>query len=443
MAPDLDADLGVDVLIIGAGIQGLYLARELARSYAVCVVSDPAVVASTLESPGYLSAGYEGNDANRIQPARRAAGWWRLWAESNGVPFEAEPPIYVPDPSDEATRTRLWIDAQLAAPPADGLPAAFAGGSLALAHAYVAEADLVMNPATVLTRLRDGLESRCIEGEVVRFGLVGDEAIDHVQVQVGDHVVPIVPRFVVLAAGVGNADLLTKLASRFADQGRRKSGRELADHSQAVRIEHLVCLRGPDLPAVSGRFGDLSIVGLPLTGGAERVWLVSPEPDDAATVVGSANLRFEPPIDSAVVAGTVERLLAMSPLVAEQAGRLQWSVYAARRAQHPMLATPDTAAVAQPVPAKLEKLGLEAFLAVWPSHLAYAQFVGDSVAERIAEALGPAQDYSRELQPADLGQTAPELRARWDRDDFPWHDWATFAAAHGITVGSTGAAPPP
>ena len=29
--------------------------------------------------------------------------------------------------------------------------------------------------------------------------------VDHVQVQVGDQVVPIVPRFVVLAAGVGNA----------------------------------------------------------------------------------------------------------------------------------------------------------------------------------------------------------------------------------------------
>ena len=52
MAPDFGGDLGVDVLVVGAGIQGLYIARELAETYAVCVVSDPAVATSTLESAG-------------------------------------------------------------------------------------------------------------------------------------------------------------------------------------------------------------------------------------------------------------------------------------------------------------------------------------------------------------------------------------------------------
>ncbi|MGZ4760694.1 MAG: hypothetical protein ACXV95_16660, partial [Acidimicrobiales bacterium] len=97
-----------------------------------------------------------------------------------------------------------------------------------------------------------------------------------------------------------------------------------------------------------------------------------------------------------------------------------------------MLLGADTASVAQPVPAKLEKFGLDAFLAVWPSHLAYAQFVGDSVAERIAEALGPAQDFSDGPQPSDFGITAPPLRARWDRAEFPWQPWSAFAAAHAL-----------
>src|SRR5262249_12096883 len=105
MAPPLDRDLGVDVLVIGAGIQGLYLARELSRTYSVCVVADPSVASGTLESDGYLSAGYDGNDANRAQPARRAAAWWRLWAESNGVPFELDPAWYVIPSSELATRT--------------------------------------------------------------------------------------------------------------------------------------------------------------------------------------------------------------------------------------------------------------------------------------------------------------------------------------------------
>src|SRR3954451_11432634 len=113
MAPDLDGDLGVDVLIIGGGIQGLYIAREVAKTYSVCVVADPTVAAATLESPGYLSAGYDGNDANPIQPARRAAGWWRLWAESSRVPFAEEAPSSSVAAAEFSSRTRLWTDAML------------------------------------------------------------------------------------------------------------------------------------------------------------------------------------------------------------------------------------------------------------------------------------------------------------------------------------------
>lgn len=432
MDPDFEGDLGVDVLIIGAGIQGLYIAHELARTYSVCVVSDPAVGATTLDAAGSFSAGYDGNDANRIQPARRAAGWWRLWAESNGVPFNEAPSWFVVPADEVSSRTRLWTDAMLAAPQADALPEPFADGSLAGGAAFVADEDVVIDPAVVLAQLRRGLESRCLEGEIVRFGLASDDVIDHVQVQVGDDIVPIVPRYVVMAAGVGNADLLVKLGSRFDDQARRKASKALADECQAVRAQYVLGVRGTDLPDVSGQFGDLRITSQRLTASGERVWLVEPPIDDALTTAGPDNLRFERPTDPAVVARTVEQLLAISPMVARQAAALQWSVYVARRTQHPALIGTDTGTVAHPVPAKLEKFGLEAFLAVWPSHLAYAQFVGDSVAERVAEALGPAHDFGPGPAPADFGVPSVPLRARWDRDDFAWLDWPAFTAAYGI-----------
>ena len=430
MEPHLDRDLGVDVLVIGGGIQGLYLARELSRSYSICVVSDPSIPTGTLESDGYLSAGYDGNDANRAQPARRAAAWWRLWAESNGVPFEVDPAWYVIPPAELVSRTRFWTDATLSATQTDALPPIFAGGCLDGDTPFRVDTDAVINPATLLMRLRHGIEDRCVQGQVVRFGLVSDDAIDHVQVQVGDDVVPIVPRFVVLTAGVGNADLLAKLGARFSDQAKRKSSKELADGCQAVRAQYELCVRGPDLPVVNGRFEELVIATHTLTGSDDRVWVVSPPVDDARTTLGQANLRFELSIDRPVVASLVQRLFAMAPALEKQSGDLRWSVYVARRTQHPVLATRDTSAVAQPVPAKLEKFGIESFLAVWPSHLAYAQFVGDAVAERIADALGPSVDFSDGPQPADLGQSVPALRSRWDRDDFPWSDWSEFARSN-------------
>jgi glycine/D-amino acid oxidase-like deaminating enzyme len=435
MAPppeQLDGDLAVDVLIIGAGIQGLYLARELSRTYSVCVVADPAMASATLESDGYLSAGYDGNDVNRIQPARRAAAWWRLWAESNEVPFERGPTWFVLPPDELSSRTRMWSDAALAATQVDQLPPVFGAGSLSDHVPFHTDTDVVINPARLLTELRKGIAGRCLEGEVVRFGLFTDEAIDDVQVQVGEVLVPIVARFVVLAAGVGNADLLTKLSSRFSDQARRKSSKVLVDGCQAVRSQYQLCLRG-DLPAVSGHVGSFTVASHATGPPDRRTWVVSPPVDDALTTLGPTNTRFDPPIDAATVAGYVEELLAASPALAEQAGELEWAVYVTRRAEHPSLAVADASIVAQPVPAKLEKLDLEGFLAVWPSHLAYAQFVGDSVAERIGEALGPPGSFPDSLDPADLGSAVPELVARWERADFPWRDWTRFRQDYGLT----------
>ncbi len=430
---DLDGDLAVDVLVIGAGIQGLYIAREVAKTYSVCVVADPAMSSATLESGGYLSAGYDGNDVNRIQPARRAAAWWRLWAESNGVPFDPEPTWFVVPRDELSSRTRLWSDAALAVTQADQLPAMFADGSLAQDVPFHAETDVVINPAVLLTELRRDIADRCIEGEVVRFGLFTDEAIDDVQVQVGDMLVPIVARFVVAAAGVGNADLLTKVSSRFSDHARRKSSKELVDSCQAVRTQYEICIRG-DLPSVSGRFGPFIVASHARGSDAARTWVISAPIDDAQTTVGPANTplrshhRLEPgwPAWWASCSRPARRWR-------RRRARSNGRVYASRRTQHPSLAVADISAVAQPVPAKLEKLGLEGFLAVWPSHLAYAQFVGDSVAERIAEALGAPANYPDSIRPSDLPTTAPELVARWDRPEFPWQDWTTFRQAHGLS----------
>ena len=96
---DLDGDLAVDVLVIGAGHPGaVHRPRGGADLLGVRGLRPGHGRRRTLESDGYLSAGYDGNDVNRIQPARRAAAWWRLWAESNGVGVRAEPTWYVVAP---------------------------------------------------------------------------------------------------------------------------------------------------------------------------------------------------------------------------------------------------------------------------------------------------------------------------------------------------------
>ncbi len=433
MAADPGAELGVDVLIIGGGIMGHYLAQSLVPKYTVCLLTDPQIRVETIEAEGYFSAGYEGNDANRIQPARRAAGYWKLWAESNGVENDYAPTYFLVPPDDEIARTRLWTDAALVFHREDRVPSVFEGGSASSHLPYVVENDVIMNPAHVLGKLREGVEHCCLEGEVVKFIMASDEGIDYVEVDVNGELIPIVPRFTVLAASGGNAGLLSKVAVRTRDAEKRKDRVETAKTCQAVRKKYLLAARGSDLPLVAGHVNGLQITAHPLAGTNDRIWLVSPPIDDTLTTLGQEDLRFEVPVDPKVVAATIGTLFSTSPEIERIAHRLQWSVYVRRKTEHPMMAVRDTSSVGQPAPAKIETLGIDGFMALWPSHLSYSMIVGDVASERIGEYLGAPGDFSADLSVADLAGPLEPLRPRWDRDDFPWHDWDSFAKTHDIS----------
>jgi hypothetical protein len=434
MPPRSDVDLGVDVLIIGGGIQGLYLARSLHPRYAVCVVADPSRPPEDLDATGLFSAGYDGNDAVRIQPARRSAGYWRLWADSNGLVHDLAPTLFALDPEDEPERLRLWSDATLVARRADGLPTSFANGSIADAASWVLPNDVVLDPAAVLAKLRDGIDHRFVWGEVTKFGLITDHDIEFVEVQTADGtLLPITPRFVVLADDVHNGALLQRLVAMFKDRAKRRESTETMRSCQAVRRRTTIVIHG-DLELVAGRFGGLEIVAHPARDGGV-VWLVSPPIDDRQTVLGPEDARFVPAVDAGLIRATVDTLLAMSPVVASQVDALRWGVYVARKTEHPMMAAADTSNLAQPAPARLESLDMDSFVAAWPSHIGYAMIVGDVVAERIEAALGGPGSFTDGVQPSEIAGEAPEPLLRWQRDDFVWNDWATFSSVHGIVPG--------
>jgi len=428
MAPDPDGDLGVDVLIIGGGIQGLYLARALHKNYSVCIITDPHAPSETLDSPGFFSAGYTGNDVARIQPARRAAGYWRLWAESSGVPHDYAPSYFVMPTDQEGPKTHLWSDATLNIKRAERLPPIFGRGNLEDQSVFLAENDVVINPGSVVAKLREGLEDRIVWGEVIKFGIITDQAIDFVEVQTSDdRVVPITPRYVVLASNVGNGTLLQRLVTMFKDRTKRKDAVDMMRGCQAVRRRTTVVVRG-DLPLISGHFDGLDITAHPIGAGLDHVWIVNPPIDDRQTVLGPEEVRFQPKLDADMVRDTLGRLFAISPEIERRSSEFKWGAYTARKTEHPMMAVPNTTAVAQPAPARLETLHMEGFVAVWPSHLSYAMIVGDVVAERVQNALGPAGDYSEGLQPSDFSNPPPEPQlARWERASFQWKDWPEFA----------------
>lgn len=436
MVQERGGDLGVDVLVIGAGLQACYLADALHPRFSVCVVDDPALPIEVLDADGLLAAGYDGNDVARIQPARRAASFWRLWAVGHGLDPDAVPVLRSLAPEHERATTALWSDATLPFEPSDEVPDALRGGPADRGSTYRTPNDVVLSPAAVLGGLRAPIEDRVVTASVASFSTFTDEVVDLVELDVDGQLVPVVARFVVLAADVGNGELLHLLASRFADPTRRREALAAVRDCQANIRQQVVALRG-ELPLVAGRFGDLWITAHPAPTGDPSgvVWLVSPPPDDRATTAGPDDVRFDVPVDSEVVGRVVEQLFGLSPWLFRRAHRLEWSAWGRRRTQHPMLAAADRATVGQPVPARLDALGLDGFLALWPSHPAYAMVLGDVAAERIGAHLGTSAAFSEGLEPRDL-RTGPlrPLVDRWLDDGTGWLEWDVFAETHDVKL---------
>lgn len=427
---DAGDDFTVDVLVIGAGAQGRYVANALAPRYSVCVLTDPAVGATTLDTPGLVSAGYTGNDAVRMQAARRTAGFWRHWAETSDTRGASTPSFVSLFGPEVAPSTRRWEEAGLTYSRAD-LPHLLGDGRLSLeATTFRVDGDVVVDPGELLRSITPS-DVPFIDGTVSRFGLDADTVIDHVDIETLRGIVSVAPRFVVLAAGVGNAALLAAIARRFRDQSRRRlAGRE-ARESQAVIDHHVVALRSAQLPVIAGTFGDIEVVAHPVPGSSDVVWLITARSASPRLAAGERDLRFDPPIDPERVAEIVRSLRTASPLIDAKPHDFEWSAYVTREAVHPVAAEGGPM-VGTPLPARLDAFGLDSFLALWPSHLGYTMLLGDVVAERVGAALG---DSAGPIDPRLLAvarSAPPAARSRWWSPSFLWHDWGTFAAIQGL-----------
>jgi hypothetical protein len=431
MSGGIAGDLGVDVLIVGAGLQGLTLAGTLSGRYSLCIVDDPSHPVEFLDSDGRFSSGYGGNDVARIQPARRAAAWWALWAGQQGLAREV-PVVHSVPAGEEAARLALWREAGLDAEPTDELPAVLRGGRLEGHRLLHTPGEVIADPAEVLSVLRAPVADAVVAASVDRFASFDSRRIDDVTLTVGDRSVSVLARYVVFAADAANAALVSRLAARMGDPARRRRVHEQAHAAQANLSQTVVAVRG-DLPELHGHLDGLRISSHDHEG--ERVWLISPPPDPLRTTLGPVDLRFEPTLDDAEVSRTVAAACAVSPELFRRAHRLRWATWTRRRTQHPMRAEVATTSLGHPVPARLETFGVEGLLALWPSHPAYARLLADVAGERIDAALGVPADFSAGLAPADLRDGPLRLlRDRWAAPGQSWEAWEDFAHHHDVRV---------
>ncbi|MEX0657659.1 MAG: FAD-dependent oxidoreductase [Egibacteraceae bacterium] len=308
------SSVAVDVVVVGGGIQGLVLVRELsAQGYAcVLVTRGPLGGAQTLHSHGALISGMglvTGALAETVD--RHTAPYLRRW----GVSVETQLPgfLVIPD-GMAADLAPAWQSYGYRPERTD--PGSLPGFEPGASPYRVPTANI--DKRRLVEGLARGLEARVVQGEVVHT-----EGELHVRTA-GGQTLRLRARAVVLAAGCGTKELLDRT---FDVEGR------LAARITYSKL-HILCLRAPAgvLPAFGAVVSpDLLVIGHRQDDGrgaaAASTWYVTPV-DPMATPHPRAPDDAVADVEPRVVALAVQGLRRLFPVLRHDDERVQATVFA-------------------------------------------------------------------------------------------------------------------
>ena len=309
--------IGADVVVVGGGIQGLAVLREVVAAGFSCVlVTDGDLGAGqTLHSHGLVNSGTglaTGGLRSEIHEVTVP------YLRRLGVPLTGADRSFLVAPDQMVEQLAPAWEANGYRPdPVD--PSALPRGLQAPAPVYRLHG-LNVHKRRLVRALSDGLEHLVLRGEVVGAG-------DGIEVRsaASHETVLLDARAVVLAAGCGT--------KRLARDVFGIGGTGLDDIGFTVL--HMICLRGPVdvLPEVGTLLSpQLIVVGhtvgdAPTSGERTVTWYVTPA-DPAAERHAEAPADAIATVDDDVVAVGVEALTPLCPSLADDDPRLEATVFA-------------------------------------------------------------------------------------------------------------------
>ncbi|MDP9442673.1 MAG: FAD-dependent oxidoreductase [Actinomycetota bacterium] len=406
----VDTAVNVDVLIVGGGIQGLVVLRELTEAgYAAALVTAGELgVGQTLHSHGLLNSGTGLLTGTLREQTEATVAYLRRL----GVPVYGEASSFLALPPAMVEQlSPLWQANGHQPAPVDTEEVGFAMGHefrcFRVPGYHVAKRSLVR-------RLAAGLADRTISG-----ALTGTDGASRYEVttQSGDRL-DIECRAVVVAGGCGTKRLLRDVM--VVDSPH-------VDRIGFVRI-HMLCVRAPAgvlAPVATLVSPDVVVVGH-LNDGHDTVgqgrdqasWYVSPasvvpEHLTEAPDTGAAE------VDPQEVALAVERLIRLLPALTRASAEVEATVFAGYKQD--VDGHPARPAVEVVDPRRAIVLAVPSVLAnAVPNALAVLAAV-----KAVAEPSGSGWARPDELPAPSVG-VVDELRS-----GVAWRDWPTFAAAYG------------
>ena len=410
--------IAVDLLVLGGGVQGLALMKELSGDYSAVLVGRSLRASETLQFHGHFSSGWNAANLEAAKVFCQAASSWRSDLKEYNLPFQQNP-FYVALPEKTAASLEPnWEKAGIAFRKAP-FPKPFDLSRLPAHEAYHFPEDLVCDGAPVIAQLQQRLAGALLEGEVTGVK-IHDGVVQEVAVRTGKETVTVTPGFVLAACGAGNAALLQLMGLP----------REQVARSQVARPLHMVLARGTALPAFSGYFSDLAVIGHPLDDG-EKLWLITYNPPTPKFTEGAVEMARDPQVEPAVVRTSLEKLATVLPDLGKVASQCRWDVYVGWKTDAPG-GNPDALLrLEYAKPYDVRSFGVKNFLAVWPNrwHLATpaAKDAGKVVRDTLKHGVaGPRL-------PANPAPDPDAARMKWVRSDRRWQSWAEFAKTYNFS----------
>jgi hypothetical protein len=376
--------IGLDVLIIGGGIMGLWLLNDLRRARYTALLLERRELGGeqTCHSHVYIHQGHLYRDVELAEHLKNIQPLWDAWLGSRTPQYEASQSFFgFASSADAQQKTNFWSDPRLRlaytpiAPRA--ISPALQGGAVRVVRSTP---ERCLNGAWLMSELSQSPSvsdciSRIQEVTAIRIDLA-TETVTEVEVLMANGArLTFQPGALVLTAGMGNQPLLD-LASggRSALLGRMRE-------AQQIRKGHMLIVRGEqhDLPPLTGvfpSFGGLFIVSR--MEGDDTVWLISDNRSPLSSVSHdwiTHDVRWWLP-------RVLTSLRDVAPNAFSRPERLYWGIYEAPKAE-------GRQSGLLPSEERIEQFGLRNLWAVWPSKLTLAPEASRVMLEQIRKLIPP------------------------------------------------------
>jgi glycine/D-amino acid oxidase-like deaminating enzyme len=363
----------VDVLIIGGGIQGLWLLNDLLQSghSAFLITNADLGSGQSLHSHGYIHHGYQyGNKVPLAKRLKGVAEFWNKFTSHHRLSRPSARPVFGFIGGAEDNLLRWWAKAQLPMYACD-LPTVLRGG--VINKVYNTD-EIWFDGEAIIKNLGEAVADLVGYGEVL--DIEGDQTQRTVHARIKDAIVSFSAKVLVLAAGAGNLALLEKAATTdpIVAGELRQYG---VEGPQRLRRSQMLVLKGAGLPVFAGHFHDFLSNIVSRADGPSSAWLVSHRIDNET----NDKSLSDPPIDKERLRGTISALRAITPAIFDL--KLLWGVYTGIKCEGRIEAANNE----MPHEEIINTFDTRNLIAVWPTKLTLAPQASHSILLKIKEVI--------------------------------------------------------